>query len=160
MVKDMDTLISFFEIPEEAEKILKPYEKKLSEIVEKEIGRVSIHFIFVDTETIAEMNRDYRGKEGPTDVLTFVYGNSHEEVENLGEKAFENTTEPYAEGYICLDIVKKNAEEYNNTFEKELLTVVVHSILHMAGYDHEYDATNAEEMFQKQEMYLRKLLSE
>ncbi|AFG35203.1 metalloprotein, YbeY/UPF0054 family [Fervidobacterium pennivorans DSM 9078] len=156
----MEELLRFFEVPEEVEKILSPYKKKLSEIIEKEIGRVLIHFIFVDTETIAEMNRDYRGKEGPTDVLTFVYGNSHEEVENLGEKAFENTTEPYAEGYICLDIVKKNAEEYNNTFEKELLTVVVHSILHMAGYDHEYDATNAEEMFQKQEMYLRKLLSE
>ncbi|MDM7321662.1 MAG: rRNA maturation RNAse YbeY, partial [Fervidobacterium sp.] len=34
------------------------------------------------------------------------------------------------------------------------------SILHMAGYDHEYDTTNAEEMFQKQEMYLKNLFAE
>jgi probable rRNA maturation factor len=160
MVIFLEELLRFFEVPEEVEKILSPYKKKLSEIIEKEIGRVLIHFIFVDTETISEMNMDYRGKEGPTDVLTFVYGNSHEKVENPGEKEFETTTEPYAEGYICLDIVKKNAEEYGNTFEQELLTVVVHSILHMAGYDHEYDTTNAEEMFQKQEMYLKNLFAE
>ncbi len=159
MVIFLEELVRFFEVPEEVEEIISSYKEKLSEIVEKEIGKVYIHFVFVDTETISEMNMDYRGKEGPTDVLTFVYGNSNKEVESLGEKEFENTTEPYAEGYICLDIVKKNAEEYNNTFEKELLTVVVHSILHMAGYDHEYDTTNAEEMFKKQEMYLKNLLS-
>ncbi|WP_448374951.1 rRNA maturation RNase YbeY [Fervidobacterium sp.] len=167
----MAATIVFFDVPDELIKLIDNYLNELTKIVEDEIADVKIHFIFVDSQTMAQMNQQYRGKEGPTDVLTFVYEDSYEnddldeldveETQGLGKiKESELAEEPYAEGYICLDVVKKNAEELNNTFEKELLTVFVHSILHMAGYDHEYDTTNAQEMFAKQKMYVEKLTNE
>ncbi|AMW32778.1 probable rRNA maturation factor [Fervidobacterium changbaicum] len=154
----MSALVRYFEASEDIQGFLAQSNDKLSEIVEKEIGDVVIHFIFVDSEIISEMNKTYRGKEGPTDVLTFVYGDSRDIEEE--EQEAQEATSPYAEGYICLDVVRKNAEEFRNSFEKELLTVLVHSILHMAGYDHEYDTTNAAEMFQKQDAYLKDLINE
>jgi len=163
----MATKIAFFDVPDDIRLLLETYYSRLTEIAQREMGDVRIHFIFIDTETMSQMNQVYRGKEGPTDVLTFVYKDDTENEEFVTEEDEENISdgmevaeEPYAEGYICLDVVKKNAEEFKNTFERELITVLVHSLLHMSGYDHEYDKTNAEEMFAKQDMYVKQLFNE
>lgn len=143
-------MIEFVNTPNEIEKFLNDVKVFLEEIVEKEIGNVNVQFVFIDSDEMSKMNEDYRSKSGPTDVLTFVYGDQNNE-----EFQEENLIEPYAEGYLCIDVIKENAQQFENVFQKELLTVLVHSILHMAGFDHEYSTENAEEMFKKQDMYVK-----
>jgi len=117
------------------------YLKIMDEILKNELKKeVNVGLVFVDRDEIAKLNYEYRKIKEPTDVLTFVYGDD----------------DLYAEIFVCEDIVKENAEKFSNTFENELLTVLIHAVLHVAGYDHEYDKTNAELMFKKQEEYLKK----
>ncbi len=113
----------------------------VSNIIETYVGNIDVNFVFVPKEEITQMNQEYRKKEGQTDVLTFVYED-----------------DIFAESYICSDVVKENAQEFGNTFEKELAEVIIHSTLHIVGYDHEYDKTRAEEMFKLQANYLEKFL--
>lgn len=148
-------MIEFCDFPESVEEFLKKVKEDLEKIASNEIGDVDIEFVFIDSDTIAKMNAEYRGKEGPTDVLTFVYG--YDETEEEIENEDMDTEEPYAEGYLCIDVIKENSEKFNVPFEKEMLTVLVHSILHMAGYDHEYSTENAEEMFNKQNKYVEEI---
>ncbi|PLV55626.1 rRNA maturation RNase YbeY [Thermotoga sp. SG1] len=123
--------------------ILKSLSEKLDEIVKKEIGNVNTNVILVSKDQIKEMNREFRGENFPTDVLTFPL-----------------LEEVYGEIYICPEVVEENAKEYNNTFEKELIEVVIHGILHLAGYDHEFEDKNAKEMFEKQHIYVEEVWNE
>ncbi|QTA38165.1 rRNA maturation RNase YbeY [Thermosipho ferrireducens] len=118
--------------------------KAMENVLKEELGKdVNVNLITVDKNTIAQLNKQYRDIQSPTDVLTFVYG--EEDV--------------YAEVYICTDVIKENSVTYNNSFKKELLTVLIHAALHISGYDHEYDTSKEKEMFQKQSEYLKKFES-
>lgn len=151
-------MVTFENVPSKFENMLSILKPHLERIVNQEIGDVNINFAFVDVLTMTKLNKEYRKKEGPTDVLTFVYGDSNEDFEEvsdeISELSEEYTSEPYAEGYLCIDVIEDNAKDFKNSVERELLTVLVHSILHMAGYDHEYKDDNAEEMFKKQDNYV------
>ena len=151
-------MVTFENVPSKFENALSTFKPHLESIVSQEIGNVNINFVFLDATTMTELNEEYRKKEGPTDVLTFVYGGSNEDFEEVSDEisklSEEYTSEPYAEGYLCIDVIEDNAKDFKNSVEKELLTVLVHSILHMAGYDHEYKDDNAEEMFKKQDDYV------
>ncbi len=127
---------------EERARVLKGKLAKLEEIVEKELGDVTVNVVFVDKETISKLNSKFRKKRGATDVLTFPYGD-----EDL-----------FGEIYVCLDVVEENARAFNNTLERELVEVVVHGILHLAGYDHEYSKENEKEMFEKQTKYVEEVM--
>ena len=122
-------------------KIDEDWVKKIVEFVlerEGEEGEVSI--AFVGKEKMRELNEKFRGKDYPTDVLTFPYGD-----EMLGEII------------VCPDVVEEDSKEYGLSFEKELLITLVHAALHLCGYDHERDSSRAEEMFKKQDEYVKEL---
>jgi len=115
----------------------------MDEVLKNELKKeVNVGLVFVDKDEIAKLNYKYRKIKGPTDVLTFVYGDD----------------DLYAEIFVCEEIVRENAEKFSNTFYDELLTVLIHAALHVAGYDHEYDESKAELMFKKQDEYLKKYL--
>jgi len=124
--------------------LLEDVKEKLEEIVKKEIGDVHVNVILVSEDEIKELNQQFRGQDLPTDVLTFPL--MEEDV--------------YGEIYVCPLIVEENAREFNNTFEKELLEVVIHGILHLAGYDHEFEDRNSKEMFEKQKKYVEEVWGE
>lgn len=147
-------MIVFQNVPAQFKELLEKVKDKLNEIVITEIGNVVVQFVFVTKDEISQMNANFRGKEGPTDVLTFVYG---AEPSEFGSN-FEEESEPYAESYICTAVVEENAHKFGNSPEQEMITVLLHSILHMAGYDHEYGDVKAQEMFEKQEKYVLQLL--
>jgi len=119
-------------------------EKVVRYVLEEEnnLGEVSI--AFVGKEEITSLNKKYRKKEEPTDVLTFRYNDE----DMLGEMI------------ICPEIVERNAKDFGFEFIEELLLTLVHSSLHLCGYDHEYSQENAKEMFEKQEEYFNKLREE
>ncbi len=92
----------------------------------------------VGQEKIKELNRKYRKKNKATDTLSFKYGRG-----GAGEII------------ICPSEVRKNAEKYKTSFEKELTQALIHGILHLFGYDHEKTKKEAEAMEKKQNHYLK-----
>jgi len=101
----------------------------------------SISLALVGKEEIKKLNKKFRGKDKPTDVLSF----------NLNEGNY------LGEIIICPDVVKENAKKYGVSAKSEMLKVFVHGILHLCGYDHEKSEKEAEEMEKKQENYLSKV---
>lgn len=111
-------------------------------------AEVSINF--VSNKEIQELNRNYRQKDMPTDVISFALQESVEgEVDIIGEDI------PLALGdiVISVDMAKEQAEDYDHSYERELAFLAIHGFLHLLGYDH---MTKEDEtvMFAKQETYL------
>lgn len=88
----------------------------------------------VDEDEIAALNRDYRGKDGPTNVLSFPF-EAPPPVESglIGDLV------------ICAPIVAREAVRQGKTLASHWAHMVVHGVLHLLGYDHLND-TDAEEM--------------
>jgi probable rRNA maturation factor len=97
---------------------------------------------FVDAEEGRALNRDYRGKDYATNVLTFAYS---EEVEPLGAAGIELPTQ--ADLVLCTDVLEQEAAQQQKSIEAHTAHLVVHGVLHAQGYDHETDA-EAQEMEQ------------
>jgi probable rRNA maturation factor len=88
---------------------------------------------FVNNERIWEINREYRDKDAPTDVISFA-------MEELGEGEIEmiGADMPRVLGDIIISIEKasEQAKEYGHSFIRELGFLTVHGFLHLLGYDH------------------------
>lgn len=102
------------------------------------LGPAELSIRFVDAEEGQSLNRQYRGKDYATNVLTFAYN----EGEELGE---DDPTQ--ADIVLCTDVLMREAEEQKKTVEEHAAHLVVHGVLHAQGYDHEHDE-EAEEMEQ------------
>lgn len=108
-------------------------------------GEVSI--LLVDDEAIRKLNRTYRGKDAPTDVLSFPMLDPEQGIEpGAGEAGFGVDPAPDAmlPGPVMLgDIVismptaARQAQEYGHTLERELGFLTIHGVLHLLGCDHE-----------------------
>ncbi|MRV74506.1 rRNA maturation RNase YbeY [Duganella sp. FT92W] len=91
---------------------------------------------FVDAAEGQELNREYRGKDYATNVLTFAY--------NEGEEVADD--EPTrADIILCTDVLQREADEQKKTIEEHTAHLIVHGVLHAQGYDH-LDDEEAEEM--------------
>lgn len=86
---------------------------------------------FVDAEEGRTLNRDYRGKDYATNVLTFPYTETAEEITR-------------ADIVLCTDVLEKEAAEQGKALEEHAAHLVVHGALHAQGYDHEDDEEAAE----------------
>jgi probable rRNA maturation factor len=86
----------------------------------------------VDLAEMGRLNAQYRGKEGPTDVLSF-------ECDDL---CAAEPDEPVTIGDVVIapEVAEAQAEEYGHTVEQELNLLLVHGVLHLLGYDHADDA--------------------
>lgn len=109
-----------------------------------------VSITFVTNEEIHRINREYRDKDQPTDVISFA-------LEELGEGEVQIIGEgiPRVLGDIIIstDRTREQAQEYGHSFERELGFLAVHGFLHLLGYDH---MTEDEEkiMFGKQDEIL------
>ncbi|MFA5009537.1 MAG: rRNA maturation RNase YbeY [Candidatus Paceibacterota bacterium] len=125
-------------------------EKLLLKIAEKVLEkekikvRINLSIALVSSAEIKKLNNKYRGKNKPTDVLSFG------EIKKT-KKQFD-FFEP--EIIICLKEVEKNAKQSKEPFKKELIRVLIHAILHLLGFEHEQGGLAAEKMIKKQEKYL------
>jgi len=104
----------------EAEGVTSPYEVSL---------------VFTDSETVKQLNRDYRGVDEPTDVLAFYM---------LPQKGSDSSFALPPDGVTRLGEViisypqaVKQSKEQGHSPEKELTLLIIHGILHLLGYDHE-----------------------
>lgn len=134
----------------------KPWEDKFLSFVDsvlkdQEIDNWEFSLTLCDDTYIQGINREYRDKDKPTDVITFV----------MSDEPFpmaESEDELYSSGdiIISLDTVKENSKYFNVNEEEELKRVVVHGILHLMGLDHKTNDVD-EEMLMLQEKILLRL---
>ncbi len=94
---------------------------------------VEVSVTFTDNEKIHKLNKEYRGKDAPTDVLSFpMFENGEIEYD-------DESDEPCAIGDIVISMEKAmtQAVEYGHSLEREACFLAVHSVLHLLGFDHE-----------------------
>ena len=99
---------------------------------------VEISLSFVSLDEIRELNREYRGVDAPTDVLSFPL---FEDIEELKEAQKLQSPDddkeiPIGDVVICMDKIETQAEEFGHSRERETVYLFTHSILHLLGYDH------------------------
>jgi probable rRNA maturation factor len=103
-------------------------------------GDNDVEFILTDSENIQRINKEFRGKDSATDVLSFPL----------------DTQIPHAPlGSIVInaDLALQKAKELGHTFEDEIALLFIHGLLHLLGYDHEID--NGQMREKEKEMILR-----
>ncbi|MCR1821246.1 MULTISPECIES: rRNA maturation RNase YbeY [Terrisporobacter] len=104
---------------------------------------------FVDNKEIHQLNRDFRGVNRPTDVLSFPLLVDEEFDVDFGEESLGDIV-------ISLERAFEQSKEYNHSFEREVCFLVCHSVFHLLGYDHDTEE-NTKEMREKEEHILNKL---
>jgi len=94
--------------------------------------KLDLSVVLISPSKIKELNRKYRKKNKVTDVLSFIY-------DDLGEIV------------ICLKQVRENAKKFGLPFKTELAKILIHSVLHILGYDHKSQKQAA--IMEKKENY-------
>jgi probable rRNA maturation factor len=103
--------------------------KKISDIVSKE-QKWALNIVFVDTESIKNLNNKYRKINKATDVLSFHYFSDFSSLKS-NEIAWEIV--------MCSEKIKLQGIEYGLWEDKEFYKLLIHSVLHILWYDHEDD---------------------
>ncbi len=86
---------------------------------------VEVSIYLTDDETIRLLNKNFRGKDKATDVLSFTYNEQVGGYKLLGEIV------------ISIDTAKRQAKELGHSLEEEIKRLLVHGFVHLLGYDHE-----------------------
>ena len=112
-------------------------EKKLCDYIKKVVsneyasknGRdVYLSFYITDNSTIKEINKDHRGKDSATDVISFAYIDVEDDMFDVFDTLGDIV--------ISYERVVEQSKEYNHSFEREFFYIVTHGLLHLLGYDH------------------------
>lgn len=127
------------------EKTNKTLKKLINEKLFKRDGQIEL--IFIDDVRIKAINKEYRKKNAPTDVISFAY---------LEVTDYENQEGEVIVGdiFISIDTAKKQAKEKGHTLKMEMAILFVHGLLHLFGFDHQTDAEEDE-----MEGWAKKILS-
>ena len=136
-IEGYDDLVNEEEIREYVQKVLeKEYESE---------APVYMSLLFTGNDEIQVINREYRDKDQPTDVISFAY----HETEDFDIGPYDTL----GDIVISLERVVEQAKEYNHSDKRELFYVLTHGILHLLGYDH-IEEEDKKEMRAKEEEIL------
>jgi probable rRNA maturation factor len=117
---------------------------------EEVAGHVTAEIVIADSDTVRELNRLYRGRDEPTDVLSFAasegeaFMDAPDEEPSLGEVI------------VCLPVAEAQATAANRAVAGEIAHLLVHGLLHILGHDHEEKA-EGEEMKEREDELLSAL---
>jgi probable rRNA maturation factor len=116
---------------------------------ELKLGRREVTVCFVEDREIARLNGQFRGKPKPTDVLSFpANGNGASDFPHASGASF------LGDIAISPQAARRNGKQFGRTLDEEIRILILHGVLHLAGYDHEVDDGEMERI----EMRLRKKL--
>jgi probable rRNA maturation factor len=109
--------------------------EQLARAVLDRIGEseATLTLTFIRDRQMRQLNRDYRGIDKPTDVLSFAY------LEAADEFALNHEDTHLGDVVIAVDTAERYAAEQGITLAREIEWLVIHGTLHVAGYDHETD---------------------
>ena len=115
---------------------------------EEKVDNAFMNVIITSNDKIHKINKEYRGIDRPTDVISFALED---------DKTFVNTEfRVLGDIYISIDKVHEQANLYSHSFRRELSFLTVHGILHLLGYDH-MKPEEEKVMFSKQDKILENL---
>ena len=138
----MNTYEIFNETSYELDNEIKDLYKLLEFTLKREkLDNVEFNVIFVDSDTIHNINKTYRNVDRVTDVISFALEDN--ETIKLDHRLLGDI-------YICIERAKEQAQEYGHSFKRELSFLTIHGLLHLLGYDH-MEPEEEKVMFQKQE---------
>lgn len=110
------------------------------------VDNLEFNVIIINNEEIHKINKEYRGIDRPTDVISFA-------LEDYKDIKYENDYRVLGDIYISVDKVREQAKEYGHSEKRELAFLAVHGLLHLLGYDH-MEKEDEKVMFSKQELIL------
>jgi len=110
-------------------------------------GLAEVSLIFADEPTIADLNQQFMGKEGSTDVLSFPIDAEPEPTGRVPDAGGSGPGEPplpeipqlIGDVVICPAVAGRNAIEHEVSFDDEIALLIVHGVLHLLGWDHVID---------------------
>ncbi len=120
-------------------KALRPYCKTVEAVVQAVGASGDLAIVLADDEFIQELNKHYRGKDKPTNVLSFP-----------------NEDEPFGDVVLAFETIEREAAGQGKSFRDHAAHLIVHGILHLMGHDHE-DEAQAEKMERKEVSILKRL---
>jgi len=130
----------------------------VNRVLEKvERDNVELSISFVSDEEIKDLNKQYRNLDMPTDILSFVQGDSKDDDDFWPCESEEEEAEVLGDMVISPDAIKRNCENFNETLENELRRLLVHGVLHLIGKDHKTNEFKTEPMLILQEQILNEL---
>ena len=115
-------------------------------------GSAEVSVSFLNNAQIRELNRDHRGKDIETDVLSFPMGEN-----GVYDVNMETGASVLGDIVISVEKAVSQAELYGHTLQREIGFLTVHSMLHLLGYDHEGGGLAAALMREKEEEVLASL---
>ena len=154
---------------EAGKKLGLPWREIIEEIVEAALDyencpyEAEVNVVLTDNQCVREINREYRGIDSPTDVLSFPMveyetPSDFRHVEEMFADCFNPETGELMLGDIIIsaDKVMEQAKKYGHSPKRELAFLIAHSMFHLCGYDHMTEK-EAQIMEQKQEKLLTRL---
>lgn len=116
----------------ETKEDLKIYEKSIKKVLKLALAKlrkkyVEFNIIFVDNEYIHELNKNFRGVDRETDVISFAL---------LDDKTFPLDENILGDIYISYEKAYEQATSYGHSREREFCFLALHGLLHLLGYDH------------------------
>lgn len=136
IINETDLKIDYIDVMKELINYALKYEK---------IDNAVFNIIIVDNEYIHKLNKEYRGIDRPTDVISFALEDSQDEI--------KSDVRVLGDIYISIDKVYEQASEYGHSNLREICFLMIHGFLHLLGYDH-IKKTDEKVMFAKQEEIL------
>jgi probable rRNA maturation factor len=115
------------------------------------LSHAELSVVFVSSERMRRLNVRYRGIDRSTDVLSFPLSDPFAQT---GRNDRGNNPSPLGDIVICVPKAILQAEEYGVTFREETQRLLVHGLLHLAGYDHEINAYQKRKMEKKEKELL------
>jgi len=109
------------------------------------LNKAELSIALVSDTQIKRLNKLYRNKDKPTDVLSFPIGEKVNGWLILGDIV------------ISVDTAKRQAQELGYSLEEELKRLLVHGLVHLLGYDHELGGEEEKKFFELEEFVLREL---
>lgn len=115
-------------------------------------GPVEVSVNFVNLEQIQELNKKYRNKDMPTDVLSFPMGEN-----GVYDVNHDTGASILGDIVICMNKAVEQAKLYDHSLQREVGFLTAHSMLHLLGYDHEKGGLEAVRMREKEEQVMTML---
>lgn len=121
------------------ENIFKKFNKVLKAKIDKKLGKRTgfVDLIINSDKSMHAMNLEYRGKDEPTDVISFAYLEVTDFKKERGDVIAGDI-------FISVDTAKKQAKEYKHTLKSEFEVLFTHGLLHLIGFDHKTDKQETE----------------
>ena len=116
-----------------------------------------VSLLFTDDVAIQELNRDYRGRDSATDVLSFALNEDEQGGNDLGASLPGDFPLLLGDIVISYQHAQQQAQAYGHSLLRETVFLFTHGMLHLLGYDHERSAQEEQAMFALQDSIMEQL---